>query len=52
VESRLAEIEAELQHTQGRHRLSWLHGRRVRWREQKSFVQQCEESAVIDANDT
>jgi hypothetical protein len=52
VESRLAEIETELQHTQGRHRLSWLHGRRVRWRERKSFAQQCEESAVINATET
>lgn len=39
VETRLAEIETELEHTQGRHRLSWLHGRRVHWRDRFSFAE-------------
>lgn len=42
IETRLAEIEAELEHAQGRHRLSWLHGRRVRWRGRFSFAELCE----------
>lgn len=52
VETRLAEIEAELQHTQGRCRLSWLHGRRVRWRERTTFAEQSLESAVFDEGHT
>jgi hypothetical protein len=38
VETRLAEIESEFQRRQGRCRLSWLHGHRVRWRERHSLA--------------
>ena len=47
VETRLAEIEAELERTQGRHRLSHLHGHRVKWRERKTFVEQLAELSIV-----
>lgn len=52
VETRLAEIEAELRHTEGRHRLDWLHGRRVRWRERKCFAEQLADISILQAGET
>lgn len=52
VETRLAEIEAELRRTGGRYRLDWLHGRRVRWRERKTFAERIEDLSPLHADET
>lgn len=53
VETRLAEIEAKFRCTEGRQRLSWLHGRRVVWwRDRKTFAQKCGELSVIHGDET
>lgn len=52
VESRLAEIDSELERRQGRHRLHRLHGHRVKWRERTSFADKLAAAAAPSACET